>query len=280
MRVDLHMHSTASDGVYSPAEVVQIALTNNMDIIALTDHDTSNGVVQAQQAALGTQLEVLAGVELSSEDESGDRHILGYLYELDNAPLQATFKDLRDARVHRADRIVEKLHALGIDVSLERVYKIAGAGSVGRPHVAKAMLEQGIVGSLQEAFDKYLHDDGPAYVPHTRLTPTDAIRKLHEAGGVAVLAHPGRYKEDFHPIIESLIPLGLDGIEVYYPDHTPDAIKALRILADKHNLLMTVGSDFHRREGDGSARIGTVKTPPDFETVEALKARAAAYRIR
>jgi predicted metal-dependent phosphoesterase TrpH len=278
MRVDLHMHSTASDGVYAPAEVVQIALTNKMDVIALTDHDTSNGIVAAQQAAASTGLEVLAGVELSSEDEHGDRHILGYLYDLNNVVLQQTFKELRDARVHRADRIVDKLHDLGINVSLEKVYALAGDGSVGRPHVARAMVEEGFVGSLQEAFDKYLHDDGPAYVPHTRLGPERAISLVHDAGGVAVLAHPGRYK-DYRPIIESLVPMGLDGIEVYYPDHSTTAIQELRTIARQHDLIMTVGSDFHRREGDGSARIGTVKTPPDFEIVDTMKAKAARYRV-
>ena len=279
MRIDLHMHSTASDGVYSPAEVVQIALTNNMDVIALTDHDTGNGLAEAQHAAALTQLEVLSGCELSSEDKNGDRHILGYLYNLNNVPLQQMFTELREARVNRADRIVEKLHGLGVDVSLDRVYALAGSGSVGRPHVARAMFEQGIVGSLQEAFDKYLYDDGPAYVPHARLTPEGAIKLLHAAGGVAVLAHPGRYKDPYGPIIESLVPLGLDGIEVYYPDHTPTVIKDLRAIAQRHNLLITVGSDFHRREGDGSARIGTVYSPPDLEIVKALMERAASYRL-
>lgn len=278
MRVDLHMHSTASDGAYSPSEVVQIALTNNMDVIALTDHDTLNGITEAQQAAASTKLEVLAGVELSSEDESGDRHVLAYLVDPNHQPFQALLSDLRGSRVERAQRIVQKLHDLGINVSLERVYAIAGTGAVGRPHVAKAMLEQGFVSSLQEAFDKYLADDGPAYVPHFKLDPKRAIQMVHDAGGVVVLAHPGRYPTDFRPIVESLIPLGLDGVEAFYPEHTPEMTDQLRLFARQHNLIMTGGSDFHRREPDGSARIGSVKIPGDVNILTALKERAKQYQ--
>ena len=277
MRVDLHMHSTASDGVYTPTEVVQIALTNQMDIIALTDHDNVNGLAEARQAA-AEKLEVLPGVELSTEEDQKDRHLLGYLFDPDNEPFLTMLVELRNARVSRADRIVQKLAALGVNVSLERVYALAGAGSVGRPHIARAMLEQGYVSSLQEAFDKYLEDGGPAFVPHYRLAPADAIQLLHQAGGIAVLAHPGRLDGNYHQILESLVPVGLDGIEVYYPDHTPEIVRDLRQLAAQHNLVMTVGSDFHRREGDGSARIGTVKVPPDVDIVGPLRERAARYR--
>jgi len=277
MRVDLHIHSTASDGVYSPTEVVQIALTNQMDIIALTDHDNVNGLDEARQAASG-KLEVLVGVELSAEEDQKDRHLLGYLFDLDNEAFLTTLVELRDARVSRADRIVQKLAGLGINISLERVYALAGSGSVGRPHVARVMVEQGYVSSLQEAFDKYLSDSGPAFVPHFRLTPADAIQLIHSAGGAAVLAHPGRLDGNYRAIIEALVPAGLDGIEVYYPDHTPDMVSSLQQLATQHNLVMTVGSDFHRREGDGSARIGTVKFPANVDIVSLLAARASQYQ--
>jgi 3',5'-nucleoside bisphosphate phosphatase len=271
------MHSTASDGVYSPQEVVQIALTHNMDVIALTDHDNTSGIIPAQEAATLSKLEVFAGVELSSEDEAGDRHILGYLFDLSNAPLQAILTKLRDARVNRAERMVEKLDGLGLPISFERVRAIAGTGSVGRPHVARALVEAGHVNSLQEAFDLYLADGGPAYVPHYRLEPGHAIDLIHGAGGVAVLAHPGHY-DDYQAAVEELAPLGLDGLEVFYYDHTPETVEALRVLAARHDMLMTVGSDFHRREGDASARIGSVKTPPDVKIVEAMKERAGRYR--
>lgn len=277
MRVDLHVHSTASDGAYSPAEVVQIALTNQVDAIALTDHDNVSGVPAAQQAAASTGLEVLAGVELSSEDEQSDRHILGYLIDGDHGPLRDTLLDLRNSRVNRAQRMVELLNTVcGIPVSWERVLAVAKEGSVGRPHVARVLLETGKVASMQEAFDLYLSDDGPAYVPHYRLEPARAIELIHGAGGVAVLAHPGHY-DDYRAIVEALVPLGLDGLEVYYPDHTPALIESLLLLTRQHNLVLTAGSDFHRREGNGSARIGTVKTPPTLDIVKALKERSLCY---
>jgi predicted metal-dependent phosphoesterase TrpH len=283
MRVDLHVHSTASDGLYAPAEVVRIALSKNMDVIALTDHDTIDGsaaaLAAAREATPASRLEVIAGVELSAEEDGADRHILGYLLDTESPTLKAALTELREARVHRADRIVQKLDELGVHVPLERVYALAGDGSVGRPHVARALIEQGTVGSVQEAFDRYLGNDGPAYVPHHRLTPADAIRLVHDAGGVAVLAHPGRLEHGQpREIIEAMVPLGLDGLEVYYPDHTPALVEELRELARRFDLVMTVGSDFHRREGDGTARIGSVKTPADFDPVAALKARAARTR--
>jgi predicted metal-dependent phosphoesterase TrpH len=277
MRVDLHLHSTASDGIYSPAEVVQIALTNQMDVIALTDHDTVSGIRPAQAAAATTGLQVLAGVELSSEDEHTDRHILGYLIDVDHTPLQALLSELRDSRANRAARMVQKLADLGIPISMERVLALADDGAVGRPHVARALVEGGYVSSIQEAFDKYLANGGPAYVPHYRLEPQRAISVIHQAGGVAVLAHPGHY-DDYRVVIGSLVPLGLDGIEVYYPDHTPAVVEDLTVLARQYKLVMTVGSDFHRREGDGSARIGSVRTPANAAIVGALRERARTYQ--
>jgi 3',5'-nucleoside bisphosphate phosphatase len=277
MRVDLHVHSTASDGVYSPVEVVQIALTHQLDVIALTDHDNISGVLPAQQAAASASLEVLAGVELSSEDEEADRHILGYLVDLQNEPLLAVLSELQAARTNRADLIMDKLDALGVKVSRQRVYALAGTGSIGRPHIAQAMVEQGFATSISNAFEKYIGDDCPAYVPHSRLEPARAIELIHGAGGVAVLAHPGHY-EDYRGIISTLAPLGLDGIEVFYYDHSPKIVEDLRVVARQHDLLATVGSDFHRREADGSARLGSVNAPPDLNLVDALRERAARYR--
>ena len=282
MRIDLHMHSTASDGAYSPSEVVQIAVAQEMDSIALTDHDTVNGILEAQEAAATLSgsmkhgVEVLAGVELSAEDEIADRHILGYLLNVDSILLQSSLAELRDGRENRAEKILQKLNTLGLHISIERVHALAKGGAVGRPHIARAMLEAGLVASLQDAFDKYLGDDRPAYVPHYRLSPDHAIEIIHQAGGVAVLAHPGRVPS-YPAIIEALMPLGLDGLEVYYPDHTPDVVVDLNMIARQYGLVMTVGSDFHRREGDGSARIGSVKFPPTLNIVESLRERALRY---
>jgi hypothetical protein len=172
---------------------------------------------------------------------------------------------------------VQKLADLGIPISMERVMALADDGAVGRPHVARALVEGGYVSSIQEAFDQYLANGGPAYVPHYRLEPQRAISMIHAAGGVAILAHPGHY-DDYRAVIATLVPLGLDGIEVYYPDHTPAVVEDLTVLARQYRLVMTVGSDFHRREGDGSARIGSVCTPPDANIVEALRERARTYQ--
>jgi len=276
MRVDLHMHSTASDGAYSPEEVVQIALTNQLDVIALTDHDTVGGIRTAQHAAEGTALQVLPGIEISAKDQHGNRDLLAYLVDLDSEALLKTLADMRGDRVRRAEKVLEKLTSMGMPIPLNDVLKQATRGTVGRPHIAQAMVEHGYVRSYQEAFDNYLDDGGPAYVEHFRLEPREAIQLVHQAGGVVVLGHPGRYG-DYHPLIDELIRLGLDGIEVYYPDHTPAVIEDLRQIAKRYDLLQTVGNDFHRRDPDGSARIGRMRTPPDFEVVEALKARAARY---
>jgi predicted metal-dependent phosphoesterase TrpH len=274
MRVDLHMHSTASDGAYSPEEVVQIALSKAMDVIALTDHDSIGGITRAQAATAGTSLEILAGIELSAEDEDADRHILGYMFDPGSAALSTLLMQLRQARVDRIRRMVDKLAALDVVVPVEEVLALADGGSVGRVHMARILLRRGYVVSLQDAFDRYISNDGPAYVPHYPLTPQQAIDTVHQSGGVAVLAHPGRYA-DYRTIIAELVPLGLDGIEVYYPDHTPPIIAELRALARQYGLLMTIGSDFHRRDGDGSTSIGTIKSPADLDVVGSLRERAA-----
>ncbi len=275
MRIDLHMHSTASDGVYAPAEVVQMALERAIDVIALTDHDNLAGIRPAQAAAAGTSLTVLSGVELSSEEPKRETHILGYLMDVDYTPFLDHMAAMREARSGRADRIVEKLNALGLAVSIERVRQIAGDGAIGRPHIAQAMLEKRYVGSLQEAFDRYIDNGGPAYVPRYQLAPETAIAWIHEAGGVAVMAHPGHYA-NYEATIRSLAPQGLDGIEVYYPDQGPKLVAHLLVLARELDLIPTGGSDFHRRDGDGSARLGSVNVPADVPNQ--LRARAARFQ--
>lgn len=272
--VDLHLHSTASDGAYTPEEVVEIAVGKNLTAIALTDHDTIDGTQPARIAA-GERLEVLSGVELSAEDETADRHILGYLFRLDRtSALYRMCIENKQARVRRIEAMIARLAALGVEVPLDEVLALANSGAVGRPHLARVMLRRGVVATLQQAFDRYIGDDGPAYVPHHRLDPAQAIALIHDAGGVAVLAHPGRYP-DYNAIIEELIPLGLDGIEVYYPDHTPEIVGQLRRIAQARDLIMTAGSDFHRRAADGSAPVGTAAYPAELDILAALRERAA-----
>lgn len=204
--------------------------------------------------------------------------MLGYLIDPNYAPLLELLQNLQEARLQRVKSMIERLMPLGVILDYDRVLELARGGTVGRPHIARAMLERRYVHSLQEAFDSFLGEGKPAYLPHNLLSPTRAIEIIHRSGGVAVLAHPGRVSH-VESIIEALVPFGLDGVEAFYPDHTPAMIKSYRALADRHNLIVTGGSDFHRREPDGSARIGSVKFPKGVDPIVALYTRAERYKI-
>lgn len=275
-RIDLHMHSIASDGAYTPAQVVEIAQRQAMNVIALTDHDTAAGVPEAIQAAGNTSnitLRVLGGVEMATDYHGGERHILGYFRgAITDTAFLALLEQLRFNRVGRARQMVEKLRALGIAITFEQVQQIAGDAAITRPHVAAALVRVGVVNNSQEAFQRYIGDTSPAYVPHQPITPKAAIEAIHSAGGVAVLAHPGHYSHA-PELIAALADDGLDGVEAYYYDHTPPIARDFARLAVKYNLIATVGSDFHRREGDGTARIGSVSAPDPVGIYNALLAR-------
>jgi predicted metal-dependent phosphoesterase TrpH len=269
MRIDLHTHSTASDGRLTPTELVRLALERGLTAIALTDHDTTDGVAEAQAAARGTGLEVIAGVEINTESEDGDVHFLGYFVRPDDAAFQAHLATLRNARLGRARLMVEKLARLGLPLDWERVQAIAGEGAVGRPHVARALLERGYITTISEAFEKYIGHEGPAYVPRYRLTPEEAIAMIRAAGGVASLAHPAM--AGTVALIPRLVAAGLEAIEVYYPDHTPEQQERLLALARQYNLVPTGGSDFHALDDPDHAMLGSIWVPPDV--VEQLRLR-------
>ena len=269
-RVDLHTHSTASDGKLRPSEVVFLAAQAGVKTLALTDHDTTDGVIEAQRASRELGLEVIAGVEINSEGEHGDAHILGLLIDTAEPALQEQLLAIRDARVGRAKGMLKKLAAMGMSVEWARVQAIAGdASSIARPHIARAMVEAGCVATVQEAFDQYIDDDGPAYVNRLRLTMSEAIGVIHVAGGLAVLAHPA-HSELVH-LIPQLVKAGLDGVEAYYPAHTPEQQSELLEIAARYNLVVTGGSDFHTLDDPAHGQLGSVNVPPD--TVEKLKAR-------
>jgi predicted metal-dependent phosphoesterase TrpH len=264
--VDLHVHSTASDGRNTPAEVVRLAVELGLSAIALTDHDTTAGLPEARSAAAGTGLKVLDGIELSSESDVGEVHVLGYCIDLAHAGLQSMLSRLRDARVDRARQMVDKLRELGVVITWERVQAFAGEGAVGRPHVAMALQEAGRVRTLGEAFDRWIANDGPAYVPRFRLTPEEAIALIREAGGLAVLAHPALSNN--LSLVPQLAGAGLSGLEVYYPDHSPSDREKLLGLCQQYGLFPTGGSDFHGLTHDGHAPMASVAVPP--EVVERL----------
>ena len=259
-RVDLHFHSTASDGVYTPSELVCMALERGLTVIALTDHDTLGGVAEAQQAAVGTGLEVITGMEVNSEGDWGDLHILGYYVDLNNGPLQEQLEAVQDVRVGRARKMIERLTEMGMPLAWDDVRALAGGASVGRPHVARAMVNRGYVRTTKEAFDRFIANDGPAYVPRLRLTPPEVIEAIIGAGGVPVLAHPGHYWAALERLPE-FVGYGLRGVEVYYPDHSPKEIETLLGLCREYDLLFTGGTDFHGPAVREGAPLGSIYVP-------------------
>ncbi len=273
MRADLHVHTDASDGQYSPAELVELA--RRFDMIAITDHDTTEGVAPAQQAAQKQGAPaVIPGIELSAEDDAGDVHMLGYYVDIHNSEFQATLMRFRDNRYHRGQLMLEKLAAMGMPLHWERVEAIANGGAIGRPHIARAMLEAGYVESVKDAFNRFISNDGPAYVARTRLSPEESVALIHSAGGVAVLAHPGLLS-DYRAMLMRLIAVGLDGVEVNHPSNSETVRLDLRGIAASTSLIMTGGSDFHGPSVKPDIQLGMV-SPPDG-AVDALKLAAQRY---
>ncbi|MFE4546907.1 PHP domain-containing protein [Streptomyces sp. NPDC056785] len=248
MRIDLHAHSTASDGTDSPAELVRTAAAAGLDVVALTDHDTTRGHAEAV-AALPEGLTLVTGAELSCRLDGVSMHLLAYLFDPAEPELLAERELIRDDRVPRARSMVAKLQGLGVPVTWEQVARIAGDGSVGRPHVASALVELGVVGSVSEAFGgDWLADGGRVYVPRHETDPFEAIRLVKAAGGVTVFAHPAAVKRGRtvpEAAIAELATAGLDGIEVDHMDHEPATRARLRGLAAELGLLVTGSSDYH-----------------------------------
>jgi predicted metal-dependent phosphoesterase TrpH len=265
-KLDLHIHTTASDGVLSPGEVVRVAIDKGLEAIAITDHDTTDGIDGALAAARGARLEVIPGIELSAEEGSREVHVLGYYIDHRDQALQEKLAVLRRARRERAWKMVKKLEGMGMPVSWDHVQEIADQTSAfGRPHVAKALLDEGYVGSVNEAFDRYIGLRGPAYVARHKLTPEEAVQMICDAQGLAALAHP-RWQED---VVPRLSAVGLVGLEVYYPSHSEEETKALAALAARHGLVATGGSDFHGYNADATLSLGEVPVPS--ESLERLR---------
>lgn len=270
--VDLHSHSTASDGAATPAALVAAARQAGLAAIALTDHDTVAGVRPAIAAADGIGLRVVPGVELSAVDASGETHLLGlHLADLDS--LDARLAELRDMRRTRAERIVQRLNALGVRVTIEDVLEQAAGGAIGRPHVARALIANGWAGDMRTAFDRYLAAGRPAFVPKDRLSLADAIGMVHRAGGVAVLAHPGAAATPER--LQALAALGLDGVEVRHPSHDDAQIARILALTERFGLVPSGGSDWHGQP-DGSRALGVMRVP--MEWLARQHARVAARR--
>jgi predicted metal-dependent phosphoesterase TrpH len=271
--VDLHTHSTASDGLYSPTELFQRAADAGLRTVALTDHDSTNGLEEAAEAARRHDIEFIPGIELNTDIHGGEVHVLGYFPEYTRPEFQSVLQILRNARVDRGRRMVELLNEQGVHIRWERVREIA-QGSVGRPHVAKALLEAGYVKSIPEAFDKYIGSDSAAYVPRYKLTPQDAIRLIASANGVPVMAHPITLPglAELRNWLPELHDAGLVGMEVYYGPYAPEEVQELKVFADEYHLIATGGSDYHG-PGIHPTPLGGRYVP--YEAVERLKAVAA-----
>jgi predicted metal-dependent phosphoesterase TrpH len=269
--VDLHLHSTASDGTLSPQELVALALERGLRYIALTDHDSTEGIDAALAAAEGTGLSVIPGVELNTDVPAGEAHVLGYYLDHHDRELQRLLTGRRQARLARGLEMVRKLQGLGLEISWERVQELAGAaggGAVGRPHVAQALLERGYVQSIQEAFDRYIGRGGPAYVPYEKFEPEEAVRVIRRAGGVPVLAHPTSFP-DYQTMLPRLLAVGLAGLECYYGTYTAAEVQALLELAERYGLVATGGSDFHGQETGFSTTLGGTFVP--ISVIERLR---------
>ncbi len=283
--IDLHTHTTHSDGSASPEELIGLASAKRARAVAITDHDTVSAIVGARAVADRFGIEFVAGIEISAEYSPGTMHILGYCINDESTALAVKLDELQKARQRRNPQIASRLRSLGFDISYDEVVEVAGNQVVGRPHFARLMIEKGYVASIQEAFDRFLKKDAEAYVEKARLSPRESIALIHEAGGVAVLAHPYQLKlssrEEVDQLVGELAGLGLDGIEAVYSRHSAAERASYSEVATRHGLLVTGGSDYHGSyKPDISIVTGLGDLEVPYELLEAVKARAAALSRR
>jgi len=259
-------------------DIVHQAAEQGLSVIAITDHDSVDGIASALVAAKAFPgLKVIPGVELSTDVPQGEVHVLGYFIDYTDPEFQATLEGLRNSRLHRAQGMIAKLKNLGIHIGWERVQEIAGTGSIGRPHIAQAMLEKGYISSLKEAFTKYISRDGPAYVEREKMTPVETVELILKFNGIPVLAHPFTTNNP-EVLIAELKAAGLIGIEAYYDGYTADEINELICFADRYGLIATGGSDYHGLEAANETMIGGVDVP--MESVERLIALAKQRALK
>lgn len=275
--VDLHLHTTASDGVLTPSQMVNYAKSKGLLAIAITDHDTIEGLEEGLLEGERIGLEVIPGIEISAEHSPGSMHLLGFFLDIHHPTLKERLGYLQRARAERNPRMAEKLNKLGIDITFDEVLKASGGGQVGRPHFAQVLMEKGYVRSFQEAFERFLKKGASAYVEKMRFSAEESIHFINEANGVAVLAHPNTLQVNGYSELENLIlrlvKTGLRGIEAYYPEHSALEVAQYKTLAERHGLLVTGGTDYHGIEKNGldiGVGRGEMKLP--YSIVENLKA--------
>lgn len=273
MAVDLHTHTNASDGSLTPRELVREAVRQGVRVLAITDHDSTDGLAEAlDEATQHPPLELVPGIEINTEIDKAEVHILGYFIDWGAAWFQEVLRGFREERRGRIYRMAERLAALGMPIDPEEVFALVQEGSPGRPHVAQVMVHRGYVGSVGEAFDRFLKHGGPAYVSYQKLSPEEAVALVRKAGGIPVLAHPGFVKQD--DLILRLARAGLGGVECYYAAHTPEQTAAFARLARELGLVATGGSDYHGPRVTPDSRVGMPQVP--YEVYEALLAARGA----
>ncbi|MBI2860038.1 MAG: PHP domain-containing protein [Chloroflexi bacterium] len=262
-KVDLHIHSSVSDGRYGPEELVFKAAERGLTYISLTDHDSIDGIDRALPAASAfPALTVIPGVEISTEMPDGEAHILGYFVDYADPALKSSLENFRLSRERRARQMVQKLDRLGIRIDWQRVQDIAAGGSIGRPHIAQAMLEKGYISSLRQAFNEYIGHGCPAYVEREKMTPAEAVALVARSGGLPALAHPFTVK-DPEAIIAVLKPAGLIGLETYYGGYSPEQTGQLIDMATRHDLVPVGGSDYHGLDDATETMMGSVEVPEE-----------------
>ena len=274
--IDLHLHTLASDGRLSPTELIQLVANQGLETISITDHDSTEGLAEAYEAAKKfPYMRIIPGIEMSANIPGDEVHVLGYFLDYHDVEFQEMLTELRRGRVGRAQVMVEKLVALGKPVEWERVLHFAGDGTVGRPHIALAMVEAGYFKEPKEAFEEYLGNDGLAYYDRPKLNPTESVAMIRKVGGVPVLAHP-TFMNDMEAGIASLKKEGLVGMEVYYAQYDDDTVRHLARLAREYDLIPCGGSDYHGLGNTGEPLPGTLG-PPE-ETVKLLEDAAAVTK--
>lgn len=253
MKIDLHTHTNKSDGIHSPEELIRLAKERGITTIAITDHDSVNALDEAIEIGNSLGIRVIAGVELSTDIDEKDVHILGLFLDYKNEDLLKYLSFFREERLYRAKRIIKKLNLLGHNISIDDVMKFAQSSAVGRPHIAFAMMDLGIISNFYEAFEKYIGDNGPAYERKIHVSPKSALKIISDAGGLSFVAHPGYIKEN---ILTALIKAGIDGIEVIHPAHSDYQIKFYRGIVNQYCILECGGSDFHGGNKNDSDNLG------------------------
>ena len=271
---DLHLHTFFSDGTFGPEELVEQAVRQELDVVALTDHDTVEGCQPTASACHDAGIEFITGTELTAEQGGHEIHILGYCVDAQQPRLLKEIGKFQVVRQNRIREMVQRLNEVNIPLQADQVFALANCRAPGRPHVARALVQAGLVGSLDEAFERFLKKNRPAWVPKFKMSAAEAIQLIHEAGGVAVMAHPGLNRSD--EVIPGMVDEGLDGIECFHTKHSHPMSEHYLQIAERFGLLVTGGSDCHGLS-KGRPLIGSVKLA--YEHVEKLKAKAAERRV-